>query len=130
MIKKSLLIFLVLLSCAQKRYTLIPTISGNVLDANGRPLVDATVDVYKPNGVPINIGIVVTDDSGRFVKEGMWEADFHNYFVSRKYISHVLIIQKEGYATDTVDILKYIQRDAGPSDTFDIGDIYLNEIAK
>lgn len=105
----TLLLITLLLSCKSREYILIHAVTGTICEENNYPLQGALIDAYSPGGTKtFNEGAVISDSLGRFFKEGMVSRRFNSYFNMQKHISFVLMINKEGYLPDTLDLGRYV----------------------
>ncbi len=96
-------------SCSNREYVLMHAITGQIYDQDMKPLQDATVDFTreKRHTDPFNIGAVTSDSMGYFFKPGTTRSDYKSYVMAMKHISFTLLIEKNGYLSDTVDVSSY-----------------------
>ncbi|CAA0167443.1 hypothetical protein [Tenacibaculum maritimum] len=104
-----ILLILLLTSCT-KKYVLRPKISGSIYNKNRIPINDVEIVFIDCLNSDCNgEKAVYSDEKGRFVikKEIITYLFNKPHKYKRPYYSHTMIIKKEGYKTDTVDIRKW-----------------------
>lgn len=115
--------FLLIISSCNTKFVLIDSFQGSIYDKKtNTPIKDVFV---KTDSLAINYFTPIkTNLNGFFVTSGMVTTNYDTYYTTIKNISYNLILQSNGYISDTINLKSY-NKDNRVLDSINLGKIYL-----